>query len=365
MKSIVERIHNFLYASNGFENDSKTLIVLVRKISLLLVFYGIMMGTVMFLHTWQPGWFACCAVSLYACFILHYSRNHEISFPFMNVVGLLVLGSIIPTLICGLNMGFQSLLYLAMLLILFNPRLSIRTKTIAGMIAIILLVLLEIYIQVIATGGQEGGGLLLSISVLLANELFLMIGVCVVGITIAAVSQNAEHELFLYNQKLKGAADTDPLTGLFNRRSTEVVMEKIATMYGSSVHLVTVAMGDIDFFKKVNDTYGHDAGDYILKEISVMLKELPGEGGRACRWGGEEFLLIYCGKNGDEVCYELNRFISKLARHEFVYKGNTIPITMTFGIAEYDHEAGFNNTIIDADHRLYLGKSGGRNCVIF
>ena len=86
---------------------------------------------------------------------------------------------------------------------------------------------------------------------------------CSIGLIVATTSQKTEHDLMVYNQKLQDLAETDPLTGLANRRSMERMLRHIEE--NETTQLVTVAIGDIDFFKSINDTYGHDAGDYVLK----------------------------------------------------------------------------------------------------
>ena len=126
-----------------------------------------------------------------------------------------------------------------------------------------------------------------------------------------------------------------------------------------------IAMGDIDFFKKVNDTYGHDAGDLILRDISDLLVAFMGDRGLVSRWGGEEFLLVFIDLNGDEVFTELDTFLHRLAKRSFDFKGTDISVTMTFGVSEYDAGPDFTKTIKEADEKLYIGKQSGRNRVIF
>ena len=183
---------------------------------------------------------------------------------------------------------------------------------------------------------------------------------CSIGLTVATTSQKTEHDLMVYNQKLQDLAETDPLTGLANRRSMERMLRHIEE--NETTQLVTVAIGDIDFFKSINDTYGHDAGDYVLKELSNRIATIPAH---SSRWGGEEFLLLFLGQNGDDVFLTLSRFQTKLPEQPFEFNGNSLTVTMTFGIAEYAYPDSFEDVIKEADKNMYTGKKTGRNQVIF
>jgi diguanylate cyclase (GGDEF)-like protein len=169
-------------------------------------------------------------------------------------------------------------------------------------------------------------------------------------------------------------AKTDGLTQLFNRSEIERLIRSAVDDYrqsivsGEKVLAPSLIMTDIDNFKKVNDRYGHKAGDAVLKALGALFRGLVEESGieaSAGRWGGEEFLLIFQGKNGDEVYSILNLFLVRLRKHDFVYKDNVINVSMTFGIAEYDSNPGIEGAIQEADEKLYFGKQRGRNCVIF
>jgi diguanylate cyclase (GGDEF)-like protein len=263
----------------------------------------------------------------------------------------------------GWNLGFQCLLYCALLLILFNPGFSVKQKKTACISAILVLIFMEVFILLLSTPKPlNENAMFRSTQILLVNELFFLFSICMIGLTVASVSQQAEYLLMQNNRKLRDDAGTDPLTGLSNRRATELWFTDVIS---TSQELITLAMGDIDFFKKVNDTYGHDAGDFVLKGIAELLKDLINDQCYAARWGGEEFLLIFLGKNGDDVYTVLNSFLIRLRKHDFVYKDTVINVTMTFGIAEYDATPGIEGTIQEADEKLYFGKQRGRNCVIF
>lgn len=124
-----------------------------------------------------------------------------------------------------------------------------------------------------------------------------------------------------------------------------------------------VVMCDIDFFKKVNDTYGHAAGDYVLREVSALIKKNVHGCGFASRWGGEEFLLVYMLGFRDTV-EKTKQLQQSILEHEFVYEGTKMNITMTFGVADGTGDAHYEKVIQRADELLYVGKNNGRNQVV-
>lgn len=154
---------------------------------------------------------------------------------------------------------------------------------------------------------------------------------------------------------------TDPLTGLYNRRSCNEMLEKAVGEYERDGKEFAVVIGDIDDFKWFNDTYGHLAGDQVLKKLSkVMLEYMQGKGS-VFRWGGEEFLIIYKGENPLE---EMEKLSEKVRNCKINYKEQTMQVTMTWGISRYRREDTIEGAIKRADERLYYGKTNGKNQVV-
>ncbi len=123
-------------------------------------------------------------------------------------------------------------------------------------------------------------------------------------------------------------------------------------------------MVDIDFFKKVNDTYGHEAGDKVLVKVASCLQDAAGKDNLAVRWGGEEFIL-YFPDHTQELVYtkmeELRREVESLVIQA---AGCPIQITITSGIACGLADSNYEKVIRSADEKLYLGKQRGRNRVV-
>ena len=165
----------------------------------------------------------------------------------------------------------------------------------------------------------------------------------------------------LENHLLHRISSVDQLTGLKNRRTFSYIYDK-AFLESNRPCMV---MCDIDFFKKVNDTYGHNGGDAVLMNVANMLKNYVGENGEVIRWGGEEFILFL--KN-----YELKEAVDlaetlrvRVEQMVSCYEKNRIKVTMSFGVAEVKEDKSCEENVQIADEKLYLAKTGGRNRVVF
>lgn len=122
-------------------------------------------------------------------------------------------------------------------------------------------------------------------------------------------------------------------------------------------------MADIDFFKKVNDTYGHDCGDLVLVAIADIISENVRDGDYVCRWGGEEILmLLHAGL--DDSCNIAERIRRSIAEKNLEWKGKPVHVTITMGLAAYEDGMDLQDAIRKADNKLYKGKRKGRNCIV-
>ena len=171
-------------------------------------------------------------------------------------------------------------------------------------------------------------------------------------------------KLMDYNREITYQAETDALTGLRNRRAGEKYFEEIRKEAIQEGFFVNVVMGDIDFFKKVNDTYGHDAGDEVLKVLAGIFQDFIKDKGAVARWGGEEFLFVMVGMNGDEACFELEKLCERIEKTPIQAGDQELYVTMTFGIEECGREKKKKKKMEAADRKLYMGKAKGRNQVV-
>jgi len=165
------------------------------------------------------------------------------------------------------------------------------------------------------------------------------------------------------DRKLEEMAHIDKLTGLYNRHYLTELLEGAATADSGD----TVAMADIDRFKQINDTYGHNAGDYCLAKLAEILKD--SSGATVGRWGGEEFLIYMPAKSMDaEAKGNAKDFFEKIREKventNFTYEGTPIKVTITIGVAKRGSHISIDKWINQADENLYIGKNNGRNKVV-
>ncbi|KQC08805.1 MAG: hypothetical protein APR62_03975 [Smithella sp. SDB] len=161
------------------------------------------------------------------------------------------------------------------------------------------------------------------------------------------------------------ASKQDPLTGLYNRREMWTRMESERERQLRLSKPFTVIIGDIDDFKNVNDTYGHDGGDYVLITIARLMKDMVRGIDFTSRWGGEEFLIMLVETDLNDGKNVAERIRKKIEDTEFKYKNVNIPITMTFGLSVYKEASdNIEACIKRADQALYKGKYQGKNRVV-
>ena len=171
------------------------------------------------------------------------------------------------------------------------------------------------------------------------------------------------HDMAEKNASLDAAAGQDPLTKLFNRRTMEENLDKALDEAKTNGTIFSLVMGDIDFFKKINDTYGHDCGDVALVSVADILKACVRDGDYVCRWGGEEFLLLITGNRGVATTVA-ERIRSRIENNVVEFSGNKIKFTMTLGVSTYAPGYSLEALINQADENLYYGKEHGRNQVV-
>jgi len=168
------------------------------------------------------------------------------------------------------------------------------------------------------------------------------------------------------NERLLRISQTDGLTGLFNRRHIE---EELQHMYQHSARLaepLSVVMVDLDKFKSVNDTYGHQAGDEVLRQLAEILTKAIREIDRVGRYGGEEFMLLLPGTMAEEAVTFAERVRQNLESHTFTFEGGSLQRTGSFGVATFPHTRIKNcdSLVRAADDALYVAKETGRNKVV-
>lgn len=162
------------------------------------------------------------------------------------------------------------------------------------------------------------------------------------------------------NDELNFLANYDALTKLRNRHHIADVFQ----IYEENTAPFCVFLGDIDDFKRINDTYSHDCGDKVLVSVADIISKNVGDNGVVCRWGGEEILVILSGKN--EECLDLMEKTRLMIQNQRLsFNRKEIKVTMTFGFADYSEAMNIEKLVSIADSRLYYGKKNGKNQIVF
>lgn len=169
----------------------------------------------------------------------------------------------------------------------------------------------------------------------------------------------------LYHINITNAAHMDKLTSLYNRKYISEVLE-VEFKRAKALHSnISVVLFDIDNFKKINDTYGHDCGDYVLTTLGAQVKASGlRERDLAGRYGGEEFIVVLTNSNTQQASDVAERIRKKIEGHKFEYEGNTIPVTVSLGVASIKKDFHLGSDIYkEADKALYESKRNGKNRV--
>jgi diguanylate cyclase (GGDEF)-like protein len=171
-------------------------------------------------------------------------------------------------------------------------------------------------------------------------------------------------ENLLYIRKLENAATMDPLTRCYNRRALSEYLERdiaFARRHGGELSII---MLDIDDFKRINDMYGHQTGDDVLKEISSVVSSMVRKSDYLARYGGEEFVLVLPQTAQKHAVHLAEKIRKKIAGHRIESAGRPLSITSSFGVACYRNGQDSFTLVQKADEMLYRAKASGKNVVM-
>lgn len=198
-------------------------------------------------------------------------------------------------------------------------------------------------------------GSFLVLSLLLGGFLFRLIG----------QAEKDGQRLARLQQSLQEQAIRDPLTGLYNRRYMQETLSRDLSRAKREGYPLALVLLDLDHFKLVNDTYGHAAGDEVLKTVSAILTQGTRESDMICRYGGEEFLIALPGMSPNQALKRVEAWRLELAQTDTHVGDAMVNVTLSAGIAVYPmHGADTDTLVARADEALYRSKDQGRNRVI-
>lgn len=362
MQNLWLRLLKFLTEDVKNEYESKDTAVLLRLLTLLSSFYVIFSGLYFAL---TANYF--CAVSSFlflGLFVGVFIETYENGT--MKALTIYIVSSIVEAIVfsifSGWNKGFQWIVCICLLTIFFSTEISIdfKKKNIGVLIALLCVVGIISNIVGNYKIGKEAEEIIFCV----ISSLYYGGSFGVIGYAYNKKFNSSEEKLRNYNTKLQQMASLDALTGLANRRSMNEYISSLTFEKDKVGDVYSIAIADLDFFKKINDNYGHDAGDFVLKTMASIFEKTMEGRGKVARWGGEEFLFCFDDLLIDQAYKVLEEMRKEIENKVFLYKGEEIHLTITIGLEEYYHISGIEGTISKADVKLYNGKSAGRNRVI-
>ncbi|MCR5654637.1 MAG: GGDEF domain-containing protein [Lachnospiraceae bacterium] len=340
-------------------NDSQGLLILLRLMMLIWTPYYIVMSVYCLCRSFGVliYVFGVTAILFAIAFFMTYRIKAAVCLNYVIVVTLV--SAIFLTRGFGWRCSFHNLVYITFLMLWYDSSRTIRVKAVLSF-------LMAAGVCLVSFATPFGGTILEPNTIEYALVVYVGILVFIFCLSLVAFFFShqfveAEHKLREYNRELRFTANTDPLTKLLNRRGCEQELADVQKMG----NIYCVAIGDIDFFKKVNDTYGHDCGDYVLSSLSAEFKQFMQEKGFVARWGGEEFLFVLENINGDQAQEQLDDLRHRIKHKSMHFGENDLSVTMTFGVEECCGNYGYDQAIEKADAKLYIGKQNGRDQVVF
>lgn len=358
--NIFHKLYQTICKDTGELNESSKLIVVTRLLTLTMIIYSLVSSGLCMYASHIGGMIFCqvSSVLFLGIFILSYRSRSFTAFCTLNIY--ILVWIIFNIYMFGWNIGVQHFIIVLLIFCFFAK----YKKEPAKIIYTIALCSLRIYLFFYCQNNTPRIALRTEL-----NDLFQIINTLAIFWCIALIAyiystntQAMEGKLIEYNKQLKTQASIDPLTGLYNRRRTMEYLEKLLSNPSSQI---SICLCDIDFFKRVNDTYGHDVGDIVLKKIADTFRTQLPAGSFISRWGGEEFLLIFPTSNGDEAQIFLETLRQKIKQIVFDGGSETFSISLTFGLVEYDFHSDLTKMLKEADEKLYLGKESGRDRIIY
>jgi diguanylate cyclase len=175
----------------------------------------------------------------------------------------------------------------------------------------------------------------------------------------------AEEQLVVQAAEIKAhesEARTDSLTGLANRRAFDDELKRRLSEWQRKGTACTLVLLDIDFFKKFNDTHGHQVGDEVLRQVAKVLGVQSRDMDMPCRYGGEEFAVILPATAATQACIVAERIRAAVEVSNTVCNGKTLKVTCSLGVADFGDDDDVARLIRRADDALYVSKKAGRNC---
>lgn len=361
MKALAEKIKTLFTKDTAGEGESVKLLIVLRIIFASIMVYSVT-NAIYFLFRGYYDATLCFAGALAIYGLMFCSSYYVRILPLVIISNILSVAMIYAGfLLCGPSVSIQDFFIVVVVMLYFSGYGRYRIKGVCTVVVFVLYYFLQAHfshiIAIIPFSVKE------QLFLQLMNIFTSFWCVALVCYVYSKDSQHLEGKLIEYNKMLRQQASTDTLTGLANRRSANEFIESLIKRHDEKGFCV--CMCDIDFFKKVNDSYGHDIGDKVLAGVAQALVENVSDECLVSRWGGEEFLIIFPNMNGDEAKMMLDTIRSRIKKIEFDTGSKVFSITITYGLAEYGFDGDAEGVVKEADDKLYIGKENGRDQIVF
>lgn len=361
--SFFERLSNYIEQDVDNYKSSKTTAVIFRVSSIAVGIYYIIItaiasNTKMWVLAFPAAVFALVSA---ISFFMTYKKRVKAAAVICTTV--LYLWSIFCLICLGHGNGADYIILVIVLMMAASEIVSIKVELIISLIMLAVYIVASVIILFKGPRFEMDG-----LQNLIYNAVNITLGFALtilIAYNFAETSKKLVKTLRSSSEKLDMLASHDPLTGLKNRRAMMDFLVGInENTAGKSKTPVTIAIGDIDFFKRFNDCYGHDCGDEVLKQLSALFIDYMDGKGEVARWGGEEFLFVFADSDLNQSVIFMENLVHKIRLMSVMYGGENLRITMTFGVTQLDSSQTIDSCISNADRKLYNGKQNGRNRIV-
>lgn len=353
------KISEFINKETQIKNETKRMTVIIRKLCLSFVVLSLihLFLNIVFLHSWIGAliWSGMIVADILTLVVSYHAPKGVVLAVFIGQKVAWILTSII---FYGWEGGFQFFLILLVVLYSFGEAGYTKKKLLFNFACFVLFAAFLVFFKGKAAMIPMDG---FDKTIQILNTLVFCLSVALVSLSFSKETQENEEKIIKYNEQLKQEAGEDALTGLKNRRNTSEYVKTLVL----AKETFSICLCDIDFFKKVNDTYGHEFGDEVLKKIAEVFRDTAKDSAYISRWGGEEFLLIFPGLNGDDAYLKVNEIRDEIKKMAIPNGEDTISITMTYGLTEYNLNKSAIENVKEVDEKLYMGKQAGRDRIVY
>lgn len=263
--------------------------------------------------------------------------------------------AIVATAVIGWDTGFHYYVLLAIPVVIMSTLQSVRIKA----VSVVSLVLTYLGMDILLR--EQHAPFELALATANGLHYFNVVTAMVILIAMAGYYYYLIDEA---QRSLRNLARTDPLTKLSNRRAITEAIEQEQRRLRRRERPLSFIIGDLDHFKAINDTHGHDVGDQVLIAVSQAMAAVVRDVDHLGRWGGEEFLVVLPDADQASAFQIAERLRQRVAALAVPAGAATLKVSMTFGVSELTGRESAEQAIVRADAALYDGKHGGRNRVL-